>query len=252
MRGLYQAAGSMLVNQVHLEQVCNNLANLNTPGYKRNEVVYRSFPEILLYRTERAGKKATLSGPIGISSENIAVDETVIMHQPGGLFPTGRELDFALQGEGFFIIQTPGGIRYTRDGHFHLNAEGVLVNGQGFPVRGEHGLITLNTVQPYLDREGNFFVDGERIERLQIHSFAPGDYFWQEGYNLFRAGEDAAPEPVETPLVFQGYLEESNSELTRQMVDLVKVRRSYEAAQKVSQTYDRLLSRSANELGALG
>ena len=110
MRGLYNAAGSMLVNQVRLENISNNLSNLNTPGFKRSEVVLRTFPEVLLYRTEKAGRgKAIPSGPIGIAAENIAVEETVLIHLPGALRRTERPLDIALQEPGFFVVQTPQG-----------------------------------------------------------------------------------------------------------------------------------------------
>ncbi|MGI5875954.1 MAG: flagellar hook-basal body protein [Dethiobacteria bacterium] len=252
MRGLYHATSSMLVNQVHLEHISNNLANSSTPGYKRSKVTYKTFPEILLCRTERIGNgKTTLAGPIGVSSGSIATDETVIIQQPGALLLTERELDLALQGVGFFAVDTPNGIRYTRDGNFILNSEGLLVTPRGFPVMGEDGPIYLSTEKPYFDREGNIFVDGKQVDRIQVYIFAEDDELQRDGYNLFRVEGGANPVPAGAPLIFQGYLEESNVGFAEQMVELIKVRRSYEAAQKVSQVCDRLLTRSANELGAL-
>jgi len=252
MRGLYNAAGSMLVNQVRLENIGNNLSNLNTPGYKRSEVVLRTFPEVLLYRTEKTGGKgAALYGPIGIAAENIAVEETVVIHLPGALRLTERPLDIALQERGFFVVDTPQGPAYTRDGHLQLSADGTLVNAQGFPVLGEGGAITLGMEDPQIDRSGNIYQDGQLVDRILVVVFDNEELLWKDGYNLFRAPEDAAYQVADAGTIFQGALEESNADLTRQMTDLVKVRRCYEAAQKIAQVYDRMLSRAANDLGTL-
>jgi len=258
LRGLYNAAGSMLVNQVKMENISNNLSNLNTPGYKRDEVVQRTFPEILLYRTEQSrpgagfyGPYGNLHGPIGIAAENVAVEEIPTMHIPGGLRTTGRDLDFALQDEGFFVVETEDGLRYTRDGHFHLSEDGMLVNSRGFPVMGEDGPVMLESENPYVDREGNIFEGEEHVDTLQVVAFDEDTPLWKEGNNHFEVEEGFEPDLVEQPEVFQGVLEESNADLSRQMTDMLKVRRTYEAAQKVSQVYDTMLSRAANELGTL-
>jgi flagellar basal-body rod protein FlgG len=253
MRGLYNAAGSMLVNQVRLENISNNLANINTPGYKRSEVVAVTFPEILLYRTEKmAGSRKAVASPVGLAAENIAVEETYLVNISGSLSTTGRELDLALQGPGFFAVETPQGMRYTRDGHLQVNADGILVNFQGFPVLGDSGRITLRGEHPVIDGSGNIYEEGVWVDRLQILGFVPENSLWKDEYNLLQAAEGAIPLRSEDTEVLQGCLEESNVDLMRQMTDLVKARRSYEAAQKIFQTYDRLLSRTANELGSLG
>ncbi len=252
MRGIYQAAGSMLVDQFYLENISQNMANLHTPGYKRSEPVQRTFPEILLYRRERMESrgKAGLQ-PIGPAALNVAVEETPLVYLNGALLQTGEQLDLALQGEGFFVLETPGGVGYSRDGRFHLNAAGVLVNTAGYPLLGEGGPLTLQAGPVVVDRDGNVYAQGERVDRLQLLTFDPEDLLWKEGYNLFRTAAGAVPQRANAE-VWQGYLEESNADLLRQMTALLKVRRSYETAQKVSQTYDRLLARAANELGSLG
>jgi flagellar basal-body rod protein FlgF len=251
MRGIYNAAGSMLVNQVRLENISNNLANLNTPGYKRSEVVVGAFPEILLHRIEKNSSGRTALFLTGIAAENIAVEDTFHVHTGGALRSTDRLLDLALQGQGFFALETPDGLRFGRDGHFQLNSEGVLVNSKGFPLLGEAGVITLKTSQPVVDRVGNVYDDGERVDRIRLHAFAPDDSLFKDGYGLFQAGPGVIPQQAEDTVIFQGFLEESNADLSRQMTDMLKVRRSYEAAQKISQAYDRMLSRAANELGSL-
>ncbi|MDO9536568.1 MAG: flagellar hook-basal body protein [Bacillota bacterium] len=251
MRGIYNAAGSMLVNQVRLENISNNLANLNTPGYKRSEVVVGAFPEILLHRIEKNSNGRTNLFLSGIAAENIAVEDIFHVHTGGALRSTDRLLDLALQGEGFFVLETPDGLRFGRDGHFKLNGEGVLVNSQGFPLLGEAGVITIEAGQPMVDREGNVYDNGKRVDRLRLLAFASHDSLFKDGYGLFQAGPGVIPQQAEDTVIFQGFLEESNADLSRQMTDMLKVRRSYEAAQKISQAYDRMLSRAANELGSL-
>ncbi len=251
MRGLYNASGSMLVNQVRLENISNNLANLNTPGFKRSETLVRAFPETLLYCIENNQDGKRSPRPVGRLAQNVAIDETIFSHSDGALNLTERKLDLALQGPGFFTLETPRGVRYTRDGHFGVNGEGVLVNSQGHPVLCETGTLVLQSDQPEVDSQGNIYENGARIGRLRIEEFLAEEALQKEGYNLFRAAGDILPVSSETTVVFQGYLEESNTDLARQMTDLIKVRRSYEAAQKIAQVYDRLLSRAANELGSL-
>jgi flagellar basal body rod protein FlgG len=127
----------------------------------------------------------------------------------------------------------------------------VLVNSQGYPVLCETGTVVLQSDRPEVDRQGNIYENGERIGRLRIEGFLAEEVLGKEGYNLFQVNGDTLPVSSDTTVVFQGYLEESNTDLARQMTDLIKVRRSYEAAQKIAQVYDRLLSRAANELGSL-
>jgi len=265
LRGLYTAVGSMLVNQVRLDVIGNNLANLKTPGFKHSEVVNESFPEIFIhYQGCRVlpGQRHLLAGPIpaaaqpglrpiGVLAENVAVEAIYHMHQPGALRLTEDPLDFAIQGEGYFVLETPDGLRYTRDGHFHLNSEGFLVNSQSFGVMGERGRISLGEQHPQLHGEKDLYLNGRLVDRLRIVSFPQEALLAKDGFNLFRERGNQVALLAERAVVRQGYLEESNVDIVRQMTQLVKVRRTYEAAQKIAQTYDRLLARAANELGSL-
>lgn len=253
MRGLYNASSSMLVNQSRLESVSNNLSNVNTTGYKRSEVSQLTFPQTLIHRMDQSPVGGgALSTPVGVTADNVAVEETHTFQEPGSLRSTERNLDMAVQEpSGFFALDTPEGVRYTRDGSFFLSEDGTLVNAQGFTVMGEEGEITLDTHSPEVDGEGGIYQEGGHVDTLQVFSFEEEELLWKEGYNLFEAEEGAAPELLENPQINQGHLEESNADLSRQMSDLIKVSRSYESAQKVSQIYDRMLSQAANELGTL-
>ncbi len=258
MQGLYNASSSMLVNQARLESTSNNLSNINTPGYKRSEAVQLTFPETLTYRLEQHPglRGRTFASPVGTTADNVAVEETHVFHETGSLRPTGRSLDMAVEeSSGFFALDTPEGMRFTRDGSFFLSVdeedEATLVNPQGFPVLGEEGEITLDNRDIEVDQEGNIYQEGEYVDTLEVYDFEDEGLLWKEGYNLFEAEEGAEPGLLDDPGIAQGYLEESNSDLSRQMKDLIKVSRSYESAQRISQSYDRMLSQAANELGTL-
>lgn len=254
MKGLYHASGSMLVNQTKLEHVSNALSNLNTPGFKRSEVVTQSFPEMLLYRLEGtpAGRKIA-QGPVGTTVDNIAVEEIPLLHEPGSLLDTGRELDVALQGAGFFAVETPAGERYTRNGHFHIDGAGMLVTSDGHYVQGEEGPIELNSDRPRIDAQGWIYEEDEEdpVARLQVMHFEEEELLFKEDSGLYQAQAGAAVLEEEEYEVRQGYLEDSNADLSRQMTNMIRLRRSYEASQRISQAYDSMLSRAANELASL-
>ena len=125
MRGIYHAAGSMLVNQFHLENISHNLANLHTPGYKRSEPVQRTFPEILLYRQERMGSGEGKAGlqPIGPATLNVALEETPLIYLNGALLRPGSSWIWLCRVKDFLFWRLPG-VGYSQDGNFHLNAAG--------------------------------------------------------------------------------------------------------------------------------
>lgn len=255
MRGFYISTTSMLSQQVKLENISNNIANQNTAGYKREETIFRSFRDELLLRTGNplAGAEGvpsrTVAVPVGTLAQGVGVEEIHTVHLPGTLEETGRPWDFALVGDGFFALQTETGVRYTRDGHFSLDANRYLVDAQGNYLLGQNGPIQLEDGELILEENGALTVDGHFVDNLLIVNF-PAEQLSKEGFNSYAALAGAVPLEFEG-LVMQGYLEQSNVDLTREMSSLIRIRRSYEAAQKLAQAYDQLLANGANELGVL-
>src|SRR5919199_5510377 len=131
-RGLYIAASGMLAEMVRQDQIANDLANASTPGYKPDRSTQRSFGRLLLQNT-RTG--ATV-GPLGLG---VRVDGTITDLSPGPIRETREPLDFAIVGDGFFAVQTPGGIRYTRNGQFTVSPDGFLATPLGGRVLGQNG-----------------------------------------------------------------------------------------------------------------
>ncbi len=256
MRGLYLSEGAMLVQQSQLDNISNNLANLRTNGYKRDHNVETSFAEWMLYELypeEEQGRNRQLR-PLGSKAHNVATHETVTSFAQGPLNVTGRNLDFALVGDGFFQVEGEEEVLYTRNGRFELDEEGNLVTTEGYPVLGEGGPIQLESEEVYAHSDGTLYQvdeDGntDEIDTLDIAVFDLAEAGLEKyGENYFTT-EDA-PDGEEEFEVVQGFLEGSNANLAREMTDMMKVRRSYEAAQKIMITYDQILDRAANELGA--
>jgi flagellar basal-body rod protein FlgF len=250
MRGLYMAEGAMLVQQAQLQVISNNLANLRTTGFKRDHGVETSFAEKMIYELRPdpgTGKGGTLR-PIGTAAHSVATQETVTSFFQGPLEATGRSLDFALVGNGFFMVEGEEGTLYTRNGRFFLDAERNLVTIEGYPVLGEGGPIRFGEGEIEGRPDGAIFVGGAEAARLQIAVFGPDALIGKAGYSYFTT--DSAEDGEADYEILSGFLEGSNVSLIREMTALMTVRRSYEAAQKIMITYDQLLDKAANSLGS--
>ena len=249
MRGLYLAESAMLTGQARLNLISNNLANLKTAGYKRDEPAQVSFNEWLLYCRQPAESANLPHTPIGEMAHGVAVGEIRTDFTTGGLEETGRGLDFALD-RGYFTVQGPEGeLLYTRNGRFFLDEEGYLVTADHLPVLGEGGAIQLESPEITVDRGGTIYREGQPIARLQITEFPPDLILEKTGHNYFRA--PGAGEILEIIAGFTGATWKIQRGFNPEMVLMLQTRRSYEAAQKVMVSYEQLLSRAANELGAL-
>lgn len=253
MRGLYLAEAAMLTQQARLNLISNNLANQRSAGYKKDDLAQTSFGEWLVHcqgRTGPARSSGSAVRPVGTMALSVAVGTIRTEFAPGVIEETGRELDFAL-GEGYFTVQGDEGLFYTRNGRFFLDSNGYLVTSTGLPVLGEEGPIRLNSGDFTVDREGLICHRGLPQDRLRVTFFSPEAQLEKIGDNYFRLlnAETAVENGV--PRLYWRCLENSNVELTEEMVALLQVRRSFEAAQKMLSSYDQLLGRAANELGTL-
>jgi flagellar basal-body rod protein FlgF len=159
-------------------------------------------------------------------------------------------LDVAINGSGFFSIQTPDGVQYTRQGNFTLDSEGVLITPDGYPVLGEGGEITLEEGTVEIDGQGGVYVDGDEVGRLQISDFTNPETLTKAGNGRF-VGSDAAimGERPENSTVSQGYLETANVNPVRAMTEMIETSRAFEAYQKVIQSADEATSKSINDVG---
>ena len=253
LNGLYTATSGMLMQQTRLDVISNNLANVSTTGFKKEQAVFSVFRP-----NEERLPQTWIRDTLYNKSINTAVilDEIYTNHENGELKETGNVFDLALVKENaFFSIDTPWGVRYTRAGDFTMNENGDLVTREGYPVmsnQAEGAPINIpDGTYISTDREGNIYSDGVVIDALGIAEFDDLSYLQKVGRNLF-AAVDIEPTPATSPQVYQGFLEDSNVNPISEMVRMIDASRGYEIYSKVVQTHDQILSTSANKIAEMG
>lgn len=265
LRGLYTAASGMMAKQVQIDTIANNLANANVPGYRKDEAIFRSFPQMLLSRfgDRMAGVSVnSVPVPVGLVGTGSVLDRINVSFEAGALRETGNQLDFAIQGDAYFAVRGPdGNVLITRNGSFMLDGSGRLVTSAGYPVLGrtDNGVGEIYVPDGTLEAgkdgslKGAATGTGEEIRGFYLVGGPEGNgtgQGWQKiGDTLFRApvlpGEPAGYS------VFQGFLEGSNVNPLEEMVTMITAMRSYEAAQKVIQATDGTLEKLINEVGRI-
>lgn len=235
IKGLYTSATSMSPRMFRQEVAANNLANINTAGFKKDRFFLRT-----LMRADR----------ILSESEMGIAGQIITDYEEGALNHTGSPLDLALRGEGFFTVDTPQGMRYTRNGHFALNTDGQLVTSEGFVVLGEDGPVEIHGKNVLIAENGEITVDGNVVGRLLITDFEKPYNLKKLGDSLFVPRSEGEAEGVaENVVVRQGFLEGSNVRVVEEMVRMISLSRSYESDQKAIQYQDEALGKAVNEVG---
>ena len=248
---LYSAATGMEAQQLNLNTIANNLANVNTPGFKRSKI---EFQDLLYQKPRTVGTEAGGGNvvPTGIEIGNGArVAATSKVFTQGQLTSTGERLDVAVQGDGFFEIQRPDGtVAFTRDGSFKMNASGQVVTADGMPVLSGFQPVPPGTVGINISENGEVTYDspdGAQTFRLTLTRFANPAGLRSLGGNLYEetaaSGTPEAGQPGEGGFgtVIQGYIETSNVNIVEEMVNLIVAQRAYEVNSKAIQTSDEML-----------
>ena len=297
-RGLFTAATGMITEQKRTDVIATNLANAATTGYKKDIAVHAEFHNMLIRRVYDHEDGGTVGlnvdgfnslGNLGTSSDDVTqfkgfnadpfyrpaigrlglgdyIDEIAVDYEQGAMESTGNTFDLAIAGQGFFTIQTPAGVRYTRNGAFFKNQDGVLQDIRGYNVLDtNNNPITIprnaTAARTVITGDGRIFVTDDnnrqqQIAQLQVVQFDNRLAIEKQGDNLFYAvadaqGNPAQPQPA-TGEVLQGVLEKSNVAIVREMVELIHNHRMYEANSKAVTTQDTMLESSVNEVGRIG
>ena len=222
---MYRAVSGSVAQMRRLEVAMQNLANMNTSGFKGQRV---AFGEVLAASQQGADRAGGL----------VEIAEQRTDFTQGELQQTGNQFDLAIDGEGFFVIDTPRGPRYTRQGTFRLSSDATLVNSFGEPVLGEAGPIRIAGKKMEVSPEGIVRTDAGETGRLRIVRFADPLTLTKEGRGLFRAPAGAAPQPAGEYHVLQGNVEQSNVNAVDALVGLIAIHRQFEAYGKALQMMD--------------
>ncbi|AET70263.1 flagellar hook-basal body proteins [Desulfosporosinus orientis DSM 765] len=246
IRGLYSSATGLLAAQTQSEVIGDNVVNLKTSGYKEESTSNISFPSMLVKRL--GGNRPSEVAEMGEMGRGVGVDRLSISTIQGSLETTDIKTDLALTTPGYFVVQTPDGERYTRNGHFQLDSEGMLRTTDGYDLQGENGPIGPLSSEFSVSADGTIMDQGNRVDRLRIVE-VPVDSLQREGQSLYSTTE--AVQESAGAQVQQGAVEASNVDLSGQMVKMMTVMKAYEANQKVIQTQDELLGKAVNEVGKI-
>ncbi len=228
--------------QHELDVIANNVANVDTAGFKLESLIVQAEPRTL-----------PSDGSSG-STLNFAYDAGVVRDfREASLKQTGAPLDVAIDGEGFFKVKTASGDRYTRDGRFSMDAQGRIVSQSGQPVQGDGGDITLDPTkgEPKIAGDGTISQGTETVGKLAVVSFASLSALSKDGDGLYRNDSNLQPQAATSARLRQGMVEGSNVEPITQITRLIEVSRAYEnIAKMVSDTGD-LSTRTIDRLGRL-
>ncbi len=232
MTHLNLSVAGALRQQKRFELISQNLSNVQTFGYKKDVPLF----SLLFAQSVK-------------HIENEQADFSKVSFQQGNIEKTGNPFDLAIEGEGFFKIKTPKGVRYTRSGQFRLDKEGRLVYAEGFPVLGQNGEIRVNGKEMVVEKDGRIKLDGKEVDRMALVTFDDLTKLTKESLTLFASDIPQKEKDAETATVLQGYLEESNVNSAEEMIRLIDALRTYEANMKIIQSRDELTGKVVNEMG---
>ena len=233
-----------MASQRAMDVIANNLANLNTPAYKREEVQFEQYI-VPVQATEAEG-----GGTVDVS---FVLDHGVArILSEGRLETTGSMLDMAINGPGYFVVQTPEGERYTRNGHFRFDDQGQVVTDDGYVLQSDGGAITLQPQDGdlHLGSDGTLSTDLQQLGKLRIVNFTDERALKKIGASLYDAGTQQ-PAEVTTARVRQGLIESSNVEPVLEIAHMIDVMRAYQASSDLTKSSEDLLKQAIEKIGAV-
>ena len=254
VRGIYTGCMGMLVQMAKLNVVANNIANVNTTGYKKDSTSFKTFNSILIHRIGSRPyvrlKDRIKAIPIGKMETGVVVDRITTDFQPGNYVYTQSPLDLALQGDGFFTIKGADGVyKYTRNGEFSLNSNGLLVTKNGEEVLSITGQPIRINGKFSIDERGYVYVNGKTVDKIMITHFSNNTGLRKIGDNYFIPTTVSGPPLYDTQTkVMQYTIEGSNVNVVKQMVKMIESQRAYEINGRVISTEDQMLDKAVNNI----
>lgn len=244
-QGIYTLVSRGKTLERQMDTIANNLANVNTVGYKEDQPVFQSLFATTMGVASESDEEIFahhehLAPYTGVGTFFVSTADMGKNLSPGRLITTGNQLDFAITSqEGFFSIATPQGERFTRAGSFMLNQDGQLVTQEGFPVNGKEGPLNLKGIDIRLAEDGSILVDDKPAGGLKMVTFPFPNRLQKFGSAMFApADPENAPRIMENVQLSQGSLESSNVESVKEMVRMIEANRAYTTMQKALTSMD--------------
>ena len=238
---LYVGLSRQMVLEHEIDVISNNVANVDTTGFK---------VESLMVQTDAEHLPVDPTSPL-LANVNFPLDAGVARDfSQGELKATGGALNLAVQGQGFFKVQTANGERYTRDGAFTMDAQGQIVTAAGDPVQGDGGPVTLDPLKgaPSISADGTVSQQGQVVGKIALVNFSSLAALSKDGNGLYNNNTNLQPQPA-TAQIRQGMLEQSNVQGITQITRLIEVSRAYE---NISQMMDQTAQLSSSAIDRLG
>jgi len=249
-RGTYAAASGGLVQLRKLESINNNLANINSVGFKKELVKTDTQTFEQTFAAEFAGQDPFAQGDHERTpgSVNIA---SIIDFTQGSIKSTGNNLDVAIgKPKQFFVVQTPAGIEYTRAGNFSINAEGELATIDGMQVQGDGGAVTVGGAGAAIQSDGSVTLNSQKVGQLQVVEISDPRQLIPTGGTRFKLAQGAAaPIGVDQPDLVPASLEMANVSAVSSMVELIQVNRAFELYTKMAQSIDQMNQTAISQVG---
>jgi flagellar basal-body rod protein FlgG len=247
-RGFYALTSGMLTQQRKIDISGNNLANINTAGYKKEQAVTSNFGSLLINKYKHNGiiEEAT---PISSVSTIRAIVGNNTIHSMGALDETGNDTDFAIMGAGFFAVDNGGQILYTRNGSFNIDEEGYLVLNNIGRVQGEFGDIYVGGDKFDFSPGGSIIIEGEESDKIAVYDFLDYNSLRKFGEGMFLA--DAEPELVEYPTISNKTIERANVDIAEELTDMLSSQRALQTASQAFKIYDMINDKAVNEIGKI-
>lgn len=277
MRELWVPLSGAIAQQKNVETIANNVANVNTPGFKKEQIVFKEYLAALEGKgSEEQGvdlpqkewKPEDFYRSYNAEDSFVKVDGSYTLHEQGQLTPTGNSFDNAISGPGFFEVLTPNGVRYSRKGSFSISNEGKLVTDQGFlvlskdapPIAGADGklnlsappetrAITVGGSKFAISLDGEVYSGDNKVGTLALTEFNDVHALKKEGNSLFINPDQQNIKIGDLKTaVHQGFVEQSNVNAVSEMSNLINANRTFESIQRVIKTYDNMSAKSVNEI----
>jgi len=256
-KSIYTPLSGAIAQERVLEMIANNLANVNTVGFKGDRVSFT----VLEPEPEKNYANPLPPANYKVSAEQmmylkgneisyVGVADQVRDLAQGAAIETKNPADIMIEGSGMLAVNTPDGIRYTRNGSLSISRDGLLVSKEGMPILGEKGNIAIGASSFQINDSGEIWQNNQMIDRIALYEFDDDTMLERAGTNLFYyGGPEEAMQQVKFASVRQGYLEGSNVNAIKNITDMIIAHRSYEAYQKAVKNYDSMMERSSNSIG---